>query len=346
MKNHLFIVAFSFFLSTSLIAQTDTATTIERPCPSLFNIVKKDKTYTLRYASNHAIDVKNKNIKRLVIYIHGARRNGLDYFEWGLASVKSAGQNKKNLLIVPQFTSERDLNNHNHDKQHLFWANNSWRSGDESHSSKKRPMSETISSFSLVDSMIVRVCDKKLFPNLTQVIVIGHSAGGQFMQRYAGMTPMPNILRGVKFRFIVMNPSSYLYLDERRPTEKSGKLVFEKPDTTGCSDFNTYPKGFVNPNPYLAKVGAENFKKQLLERDVVFIMGGSDVDVNDSSMDKSCSGLMQGRFRLERGQFFYEYLQLFAPKGKVHQFGIVPNVGHSGEKMVNNPIAWKYLFEK
>jgi hypothetical protein len=332
------------FLSKNLRAQTDT-TAIERTCPQLFTIQKNGKNYTLRYASNHPMGVKNKNIKRLIIYIHGARRNGLDYFEWGLQSVKAANQNEQTLLIAPQFPSDRDLNHYNHDAQHLFWTSNSWRSGDESASSKKRPMTETISSFSVVDSMISQVCDKKRFPKLKKIVVIGHSAGGQFLQRYAGMTPMPEILRGYKFRFITMNASSYLYLDDRRPTQNGKELTFTKRDTTGCADFNTYPKGFIKPNPYLSKTGVDNFKKQFLERDVVFLMGGSDVDVNDPSLDKSCSGKLQGRFRLERGQFFYQYIQTFSTKKTaIHRLEVVPNVAHSGEKMVNNPIAWRYLF--
>jgi hypothetical protein len=118
------------------VGQEEAASTTERPCPSLFNIVKNDKTYTLRYASNHALTEQNKNIKQLVIYIHGARRNGLDYYEWGENAVKNAQKNEETLFISPQFTSEKDLESHNHDANHLFWTNNNWRVGDESVSSK------------------------------------------------------------------------------------------------------------------------------------------------------------------------------------------------------------------
>ena len=279
----------------------------------------------------------------MIIYIHGARRNGLDYYDWGEAAVKAANKDGETLLISPQFTSLKDLDEHNHDATHLFWANNNWRVGDESVSSKKRKLADSFSSFSLVDSIIARVCNPKLFPKLKKVIVIGHSAGGQFVQRYAGMAP---ILRGYPFRFIVMNPSSYLYFDDRRPIKTADILTFSRRDTTGCSDFNDYPKGFEKLNPYATKVGATTIQQQFLERDIVFILGGSDMDMNDPSMDKTCSGNIQGRFRLERGLFYYEYLQLFSKKGKIHQIEIVPKVAHSGEKMINNVITRKYLFDK
>jgi hypothetical protein len=345
MKYLIFILFFTLTIANKGKAQEDTVKKIERPCPSVFALKKGEKTYSLRYASNHVFAEHNKKIKQLIIYIHGARRNGLDYYEWGEAAVKEAHKDDETLFISPQFTSLKDLDEHNHDDTHLFWSNNSWRVGDESTSSKKRKMGETFSSFSLVDSMIARACNQQLFPNLKNIIIIGHSAGGQFVSRYAGMTPMPNILRGYKFRFIIMNPSTYLYLDDRRPVKKGETLTFARPDTTGCGDFNQYPKGFEKPNPYATKIGEATIKQQFLSRDIAFILGGSDVDMNDPSLDKTCSGNLQGRFRLERGQFYYEYLQLFSKKGKIHSVDVVPNVAHSGEKMINNAITRKYLFE-
>jgi hypothetical protein len=81
-----------------------------------------------------------------------------------------------------------------------------------------------------------------------------------------------------------------------------------------------------------------------LKRDIAYILGEKDVNVNDSSLDKSCEGNMQGRFRLERGQFYYAYIQLFAKKKKVHQIDVVPDVAHDGDKMVNSQAARKFMF--
>jgi hypothetical protein len=345
MKYLILILFFTIAIANNGKAQEDTVKKVERACPTAFQVQKEGKTFSLRYASNHAIAERNKKIKQLIIYIHGARRNGLDYYDWGEAAVKTANKDDETLFISPQFTSLKDLEDHKHDDTHLFWANNSWRIGDESTSSKKRTMSEAFSSFSLADSMILRACNRKLFPNLKKIIVIGHSAGGQFVSRYAGATPMPNILRGYKFRFIIMNPSTYMYLDDRRPVKTATDLTFSRPDTTGCSDYNIYPKGMEKLNPYASKIGEETIKQQFLTRDIAIILGGSDVDMNDSSLDKTCSGNLQGRFRLERGQFYYAYLQLFSKKGKIHSVDVVPNVAHSGEKMINNEITRKYLFE-
>ncbi len=344
MKSLLQILLLSIFIPIFGNAQDEKPAAIERACPSVFSFNKNKQTYSFRYASNHPIAEQNKKIKHLVIYIHGARRNGLDYYEWGEKAVNAAKKNDETLFISPQFNSEKDLEDHKHDNKHLFWTNNNWRVGDESVSSKNRKMQESFSSFSLIDSMIARACNKKLFPKLKKITIVGHSAGGQFVSRYVGMTPMPNIFTRYKFNFIVMNPSSYMYLDDRRPVKTEMGLTFIKPDTTGCSSFNDYPRGMEKLNPYAAKIGVETIKQQFLNRDVAFILGEKDVNMNDSSLDKSCGGNLQGRFRLERGQFFYEYLQLYSNKKKIHQIKTVPNVAHDGDKMVNSKAALWFMF--
>ena len=344
MKSLLPWLIISFFIPMFGNAQDEKPQAIERACPSIFSFNKNNKTYSFRYASNHPIAEANKKIKQLVIYIHGARRNGLDYYEWGEKAVNAANKQEETLFFSPQFNSEKDLEDHKHDATHLFWEKNNWRIGDESVSSEKRVMTDAFSSFSLIDSVIARACNKKLFPNLKRITVIGHSAGGQFVSRYVGMTPLPNTLKGYKFNFIVMNPSTYLYLDDRRPVQTDKGLAFVKPDAAGCQTYNDYPRGMEKLNPYAEKVGVETIKQQFLNRDVSIVLGEKDVNVNDSSLDKSCEGNMQGRFRLERGQFYYAYLQLFAKKKKVHQIDVVPEVAHDGDKMVNSQAARRFLY--
>jgi len=345
MKSLLPWLIISFFIPMFGIAQDEKPQAIERACPSIFTFKKNNKIYSFRYASNHSIAEPNKKIKQLVIYIHGARRNGLDYYEWGEKAVNAANKQEETLFFSPQFNSEKDLEDHKHDATHLFWVKNNWRIGDESVSSEKRTMEESFSSFSLVDSLIARACNKRLFPNLKRISIIGHSAGGQFVSRYVSMTPMPKISSTYKFNFIIMNPSTYMYLDDRRPAKTENGLTFIKPDSTGCPSFNDYPRGMEKLNPYASKVGAEMIKQQFLNRDIRFILGEKDVNMNDSSLDKSCEGNLQGRFRLERGQFFYQYLQLFADKKKIHKLEVVPNVAHDGDKMVNSQAARWHLFE-
>jgi hypothetical protein len=315
---------------------------VQPSSPKVFSVHQNRQILKLRFNSNHEITEKNKNIKNLVVYIHGATRNAMEYYQWAENAVNASKKSSETLLIVPQFTAESDLDSNGQDLSHVFWASNGWRIGDETASSEARPFEGSISSFTLLDSMVYRVCNKTLFPKLKNIIIVGHSAGGQFVQRYAAMAPQN---AGYTYKYIVMNPSSYLYFDERRPINDGSTLSFEIPSNTDCEDYNKYPKGFEELNPYAQMVGMEKMLEQFLERDIVFVMGGDDVDMEANSLDKTCSGKLQGRYRLERGQFFYEYLKLYGKSAKINRFDIVPEVGHSGDRMINSEITRKYIFE-
>lgn len=332
-----------FFLLPWLSSAQKT-TDVEPSSPTAFVLHKDGRTYTLRYASNHPLTQANRRIRRLIVYIHGAKRNAVDYYGWGLGAVKADNKNKSTLLIGPQFPSEGDLVGNRQDSTHLFWDNNGWRSGDASASSKKRPQRHAWSSFEVIDSLVQRVCASGYFPKLQEVIIIGHSAGGQFVTRYAGMTPLPQALSKYAFRFGVMNPSSYLYFDERRPVQTPQGTVYTNAAVASCPNYNDYPKGVQNLIPYAAHMGAETIRRQFFAREVFFVLGDQDINPNDSSLDKSCSGQLQGAYRRERGQLYYQYLQTFADRPKNHHIALIPGVAHDGNRMINNPITRAYLF--
>ena len=50
-------------------------------------------------------------------------------------------------------------------------------------------------------------------------VLFGNSAGGQFVNRYAAVDRGPDVLagRGLQVRFVISNPSTYLYFDRERP---------------------------------------------------------------------------------------------------------------------------------
>ena len=82
-----------------------------------------------------------------------------------------------------------------------------------------------------MDALLAHFADKKQFPKVQAITLAGHSAGGQFVQRYAligGDAPS-----GVKdFRYVVANPGSYAYLNTVRPL----------PNAT-CKTFNNWKFG-------------------------------------------------------------------------------------------------------
>ncbi|WP_328603954.1 hypothetical protein OG943_28245 [Amycolatopsis sp. NBC_00345] len=96
----------------------------------------------------------------------------------------------------------------------MSWTNGdetSWKDGGDSVSPAG------ISSFTVVDEILAGLADKQHFPDLTRITLIGHSAGGQFIQRYAVAGAAPAKLPGVSFHYVTANPSSYLYFTPDRP---------------------------------------------------------------------------------------------------------------------------------
>ncbi len=81
-----------------------------------------------------------------------------------------------------------------------------------------------ISSFAALDAILAKLADRTLFPDLTTIVVAGHSGGGQVVQRYAilGQGEAAPIAAGIAVRYVVANPSSYAYFSADRPDGEGG----------------------------------------------------------------------------------------------------------------------------
>ena len=157
---------------------------------------------------------------------------------------------------------------------------------------------------------------------------MGHSAGGQFLSRYAAAAkgePM-----GVSVRYVVSNPSSYLYLDATRP----GPVL-------GCTGYNQWKYGMANRTGYAAAVEDAVMVKNLVRRDVVYLLGEYDV-TPQFGFDASCGAMAQGPHRLQRGLDYFAYMQ--GKYGAKHKLVLVPNCGHNGRCMLVANEARETLF--
>jgi triacylglycerol esterase/lipase EstA (alpha/beta hydrolase family) len=74
-----------------------------------------------------------------------------------------------------------------------------------------------VTSYDFADEILRKLADKSVFPNLKQIVLAGHSAGGQFVTRYEMSNKVHNTL-GVPISLHRFEPSSYAYLDTTRPT--------------------------------------------------------------------------------------------------------------------------------
>ncbi|MFZ6023234.1 MAG: hypothetical protein ACOYVG_02125 [Bacteroidota bacterium] len=315
-----------------------------------FQIKKESGTFLFPYYSNKSIDQQNAAIENIIIAVHGNLRKADEVFSFVDTAINKSNAGDKTLLIAPNFMIRSDLSKHHlhEEDNYLFWTSGGWKEGNNIRNTQNDKSSVSFSSMEVVDSILVKLCNKKIFPNLKTVVLSGHSAGGQFIQRYAAINRLTDKLSAdlkLQFRFIVMNPSSYVYLDNRRPV-KGEENEFLIPDTSGCSKYNEYKYGLEGLNLYASETGVEKIRNQFLQRDVVYLLGGNDTDTKDPQLDTTCAAQLQGINRLERGRLFYEYLKNYAGK-KVrfnHKIFIVNNVGHDHNKMINSKQAARFLY--
>ena len=150
-------------------------------------------TLRVPYYSNLLLDAPHPEVTRAVVVIHGTLRNAVDYYRAMVeAAAKAPGADSTTLIIAPQFLTEPDVAADTLPGSYLYWAYMGWRSGDPSLSTTAHPRPGSISSFAVIDTILFRLA--QFNPNLTPLVVAGHSAGGQFVNRYAAGTRIHDTL--------------------------------------------------------------------------------------------------------------------------------------------------------
>jgi hypothetical protein len=116
------------------------------------------------------------------------------------------------------------------------------------------------------------------------VVVFGNSAGGQFVNRYAAVGRGPDVLaaRGLQVRFVVANPSTYLYFSRERPVPV--------PDAAHVNDWRY---GFDHAPAYV-DVNPGRSLERYLGRDVTIVLGELDNDGASLLLEVSPAAMAQG----------------------------------------------------
>lgn len=287
---------------------------------------------TLRYYRTHPLDTLNSGVRHAVIVVHGTNRNADDYFETMIVATRSAGMLDSTVVIAPNFLTADDFPG----TDEAYWTSSGWKRGYQSLNS-----SEQVSSYSGMDRILQALADGTHFPDLESVVVTGHSAGGQYVHRYAAGNRMEQTLAGIAVRYIVANPSSYLYLGPERAV--SGTLdVFYLPDSSNCPGYNSWHYGLENLNEYMSAVPVDQIRSQLVNRDVVYLLG--DADSLSSNLDVSCAAMLQGAYRFVRGQTLFNYMNQYFPAHH-NSIAIVAGAGHSSFDMYTSETGKRELFE-
>ncbi|MEO8501332.1 MAG: alpha/beta fold hydrolase [Vicinamibacteria bacterium] len=322
--------------------------------------------HSLVYRS-YPLDTRNDAITRVFILIHGAgrndgtwirgpisNRNADNYFQSAMAAAFLGGALDNTLVIAPRLASNdgsgcQDLLGPNEISYHC----NTWRSGGPSLTSP------TVTSFDFIDEILRKVAKKTVFPNLKAIVVAGHSAGGQVVNRYE-MTNQVHDSLGVSVTYVVSNPSSYAYPDAARPTIAAWSLTANPPgyipetpsDTPAfrvpgegrsCTTYDQWPAGLNDRKGYSAKQTDEQIRRQLSSRPTIYLLGELDI-LPLGGFDGSCPAMAQGPTRLARGQAFAKYAN--EKFGAKHTVMIVPLCGHNARCIFTSDAALPLIFPK
>lgn len=276
-------------------------------------------------------------IRRALVIVHGRLRNAATYFRSGETATQAAGASADTLVIAPQFLNEEDVKRHRLPDDLLRWQGNAWMGGEPALGPSP------LSSFAVFDALLAHLADRRLLPNLQEVVIAGHSGGGQVVQRYAvlGQGERPLAGSGIRLRFVVANPSSYAYFDAERPDTQGRPAPFAGAAT--CPDFDTWKYGMQGLPAYAEGRSAATLEQHYAALDLTYLLGAKDMDPNHPALDKSCAAEAQGPYRLARGLNYYHYLQgrhAALPQRLVQ----VPGVGHNGDAIFTSAEGRRALF--
>ena len=259
------------------------------------------------------------DIEHAVILIHGWSRRSLD--EGEAAAARGGEAAAHTVVVAPQFLIPADIQAHALPASVLRWGVADWKSG--------RPAlgPSPVSAFDAIDSIVSRLADRRIFPHLRTIVIAGHSAGGQLVQRYAAVGHAAAWAgSGIALRYVVANPSSYLYFGDARPYADA------KADDR-CAAVGHWPYGFEGALPPYVQVTAARAEATYMAQNIVYLLGTADVDPQHPELDRSCAAEAQGATRLERGRAYIDALRAREGGHLAHRVVEVPGVGHSGRAM-------------
>jgi len=310
-----------------------------------------DPARTMVYAS-YPLDRRNPHITRALIMVHGAGRNADHYFETAMSATFLANAMENTIVIAPRFAQGHDSVAANE----ILWPSRegNWRAGGT------LPSNPALSSFAAVDEIVRRLANKRVFPNLTRVVITGHSAGGQFTTRYEMANRIDGTL-GVAMSYVVANPSSYAWPTALRPLpvgdanpatavnealepdgEKvHGNFTYGPFDSTKAPHYNRWPAGLDSLTGYAASETPAQLRHQLATRHTTYLLGQVDV-LPLGGFDSSPSAMAQGPTRRARGEAFAKFVT--DSLGGHPNVIIVPECGHNDRCIFTTDVVFPAIF--
>lgn len=268
-------------------------------------------------------------VQRAVVVVHGLGRNAAGYFAALQRARTAAGAQA--LLAAPHFLAASDPGG----GDLLRWHDGDWMAGLPA--STPAP----VSSFEVLDVLLARLSDRTRFPALTDIVLIGHSAGAQMVQRYVAAGRGPRA--GLHIRYVVANPSSYLWFGPERPGPDGKPAAFA--GAAACPGWDRWKYGLAGGLPPYVTDDPATLEARYVSREVVYLLGEEDTDPAQRDLDRSCAGQAEGPNRFARGHAFLAQMAARHPALPMQSMHEVAGVAHQGARMINSACGLAALFD-
>lgn len=226
----------------------------------------------------------------LVLVLHGVNRNAEDYRNFAIA----VAERFKVLVAAPLFDRER------------FPSDAYIRGGLLNKDGTLRPREQW--TYALVPQLLAVLRAGEGQPDLPYYL-LGHSAGGQFLVRFAAFYPTE------AQRIVAGNPGSHLF------PRRDWKFGY----------------GFGGLS---AEISDDAALQRYLAAPLTLYLGSGDILTDTENLDRSPEALQQGAHRLARGRACFEFAQKLAQeRGWAFNWRKVeaPGIGHDGGGMFAAP---------
>jgi pimeloyl-ACP methyl ester carboxylesterase len=286
------------------------------------------------FYNSFPLDLENarwENLRSALIVTHGVNRDADNYFSYLMSTLRSEDLEDETLLIAPYFKGGSDA-----EAGQLFWSNSSWREG--------QPSSDAVgvSSFSVIDQVLDILGDRNRFPVLENVIIAGHSSGALFSHAYAAASARMTEFPEIDFSFVVANSQYFYYPRDVRFDADSGTFT----EVSGCSTFNQWPLGFVNPPPYLGGIPKTTVDERITTRRITYLLGNRDVVTTGTLNTRDCEAVLLGENRFRRGENIHLLIETNFADVQQSEKVIVDGIGHNGQAMFQSSEFSQWLRDR
>lgn len=272
-------------------------------------------TTLLPVYSNVKLVEAHPGIKRATIAIQTPTRDAFAVYDALKTSLgPRLAEGGDAALLVPQFLSQQDIDRHQLGPDFARWTVDNWMIGGSTRPVTLRDASVPVSSFSVLDALLLYLADRQQYPDLEEIQLVGYGASARLVQLYAAIAKGLAAPRaaGVRVRFVVLSPESHLYFDDRRAPRADAPLApFER---ERCAGYQLWPYGTVLAPAYAAGQIARDMAAEYAASDMLLLRAEREIE----GTDRSCEAMAQGRNRVERLDTHLRYLAAYiggAPAG-------------------------------